>query len=85
MTEKNEVMTTLLKELVDRLIALEQTVYNQDNLLMKAGLVKVDTPRPTMSVRDNLGSDTTDNLGSDTIAKMSWDELNTMVKKMEGQ
>ena len=43
---KDEELTLLLKELVNRVKILESTVYNADNVIMKSGLVKIDTPKP---------------------------------------
>jgi hypothetical protein len=77
MSEENEVLE-ILKVLVEKIRTLEETVYNQDNILMKSGFVKVDSPRPAVS------SDSDGLPDSDTISKMSWDDLNSMVKKIEG-
>lgn len=74
--EKNE-MLLLMKELVAKIKALEETVYNQDNLLMKSGYVVRTSPSPMMS-NDGGMPDT------DRIAKMEWKEINTMVNKIEG-
>ena len=41
MSENSEDMLIILKELVGRIKTLEAAVYNQDNLLMKSGLVVV--------------------------------------------
>tara|TARA_R100000008_G_C3538935_1_gene143674 strand:+ start:453 stop:677 length:225 start_codon:yes stop_codon:yes gene_type:complete len=71
-------LTDLLKELVDRLVKLEERVYDENNVLMKAGLVKVDSPTPSMSTNNDGLPD------ADAISKMSWDDLNTIVKKIEG-
>jgi len=68
-------MLLLLKELVDKVSKLEKTVYNDDNILMKSGLVVTNTPTPTM------GSGTT---SVDDIAKMDWKDINEMVAKLEG-
>jgi hypothetical protein len=79
MTEEVENETLeIIKFLVEKIERLEQTVYDKDNLLMKSGLVKVDTPTPKVST-------SVDGIDSNTISKMSWGEINTMVKKMEGQ
>ena len=69
----------LLKELVGRLQSLERTVYDNDNLLMKSGLVKVNTPTPGVS------HNSSDGLDSDAIAKMDWSEINNLVSKIEGR
>ena len=76
MTDENQTLE-ILKLLVEKISKLEQTVYNQDNVLMKSGLVKVNTPTPKISNNSELPD-------GDTISKMSWDQINTMVSKMEG-
>jgi len=68
----------LLKELVDRVKSLEAMVYSSDNILMKSGLVKTQTQVPAVS----SGSPLPD---ADTIAKMDWTELDSMVKKINGE
>jgi hypothetical protein len=73
---KNEELTLLLKELVDRVKVLERTVYNADNVIMKAGLVKVEGVRP--SINGNVEGEIT----SDRIAKMDWAEIDELVVKM---
>ena len=77
MSEENE-MLMLLKELVDKVKALEGAVYNKDNMLMKSGFVVVDSPTPSMS--DNSVTPT-----GDTITNMEWDEINRLVSKIEGR
>tara|TARA_R110000744_G_scaffold352425_1_gene458505 strand:+ start:587 stop:817 length:231 start_codon:yes stop_codon:yes gene_type:complete len=72
---KDEELTLLLKELVNRVKILESTVYNADNVIMKSGLVKIDTPKP--SVRNNR-----EVINQDTIAKMDWSEIDELVVKM---
>ncbi len=67
----------LLKELVDKVKALEGAVYNKDNMLMKSGFVVVDSPTPSMS------NDVTPT--GDTIRNMEWDEINKLVSKIEGR
>ena len=47
MSEENNEMILLLKELVNKVKSLEEVVYQKDNLLMKSGLVVVDTPTPS--------------------------------------
>ena len=71
--EDNE-MLLLMKELVNKVNALEQAVYNKDNLLMKSGYVVRETPRPTMS-----------NIDTPDGGTMSWDEIRKMAEKMEGR
>jgi len=68
----------VLKLLVDKIQKLEDTVYNSENILMKSGFVKVDSPTPQMVAVDGVVPD------SNTIAKMSWDEINTLVTKLGG-
>ena len=75
MNEENEVIE-LLKVLVEKIKTLEETVYDNDNILMKSGYVKMNTPRPSVSANN-------DGLPDD-MSKMSWNELNEMVKKIEG-
>ena len=74
MTEDNEMML-LLKELVNKVKNLEDAVYNKDNLLMKSGMVVVDTPTPAMAQGGELPT-------GDTIAKKDWDDIHTMVERM---
>ncbi len=74
--EKNE-MILLLKELVDKVKSLEEVVYQKDNLLMKSGLVVVDSPTPSIS---NEATAVT----GDTIAKMDWSEINQIIETIEG-
>ena len=67
-----EEVIEILKVLVDKIRTLEETVYNNDNILMKS----MNTPTPSVSVNN-------DGLPDD-ISKMSWTDLNEMVKKIEG-
>ena len=78
MTEENNEMIDLLKELVDRVKQIEKTVYNNDNLLMKSGMVTTNTPVPAMGKRSDVPD-------SDTIAKMSWDDINDLVSRLGGE
>ena len=79
MSDENKDETLeVLKLLVDKIQKLEETVYHNDNVLMKAGLVKVDSPTPSMGGRDGIIPD------SKSIAKMSWDEINTLVTRLGG-
>jgi len=75
MSEENE-MLMLLKELVDKVKKLENTVYNDDNILMKSGFVVATTPAPAIS--------STTDVSDDKIAKMDWKDINAMVNKIEG-
>ena len=77
MTEENNEMMDLLKELVGRIKEIENTVYNNDNILMKSGIVTIDSPVPAMSKRSDVPD-------SDTIAKMSWDDINDLVSRLGG-
>ena len=74
MTEDNEMML-LLKELVNKVKNLEEAVYHKDNLLMKSGMVVVDSPTPAMAQGGELPT-------GDTIAKMDWDDIHNMVEMM---
>ena len=76
MSEQNELLL-LLKELVSKVENLEKAVYDKDNLLMKSGLVVVNTPVPSMSVGESA-------IESDNIAKMEWNDINEMVSRIEG-
>jgi len=77
MTEENNEMMDLLKELVGRIKEIEKTVYNNDNLLMKSGMVTSNTPVPALGKRSDVPD-------SDTIAKMSWDDINDLVDRLGG-
>ena len=46
--EEKDEMLLLMKELVNKVNALEQAVYNKDNILMKSGFVVRETPTPAM-------------------------------------
>jgi len=74
MAEENEMML-LLKELVNKVKNLEEAVYHKDNLLMKSGMVVVDSPTPAMAQGGELPT-------GDTIAKMDWDDIHNMVERM---
>lgn len=74
MTEENNEVLMLMKELVDRVKALEQQVYDKDNLLMKSGMVVVDSPRPSMGVS---ATPTTE-----SVSNMSWDDIHKMVENI---
>ena len=76
MTEYEE-LTTLLKMLVERIQELENTVYNQDNILMKSGLVKVEGQRPNRGSSSPVPN-------SNVISKMDWSQLDEMVKGLTG-
>ena len=75
MSEESE-MVMLLKELVDKVKRLEETVYNQDNVLMKSGFVVSETPRPSIS---NNVTPT-----GDMISKMDWSDIHKIIENVEG-
>tara|TARA_R100001463_G_scaffold51971_1_gene102716 strand:- start:290 stop:523 length:234 start_codon:yes stop_codon:yes gene_type:complete len=77
MSEDND-LQLLLKELVDRVKSLEAMVYSTDNILMKSGLVKTQTQTPFVQTGNPLPD-------ADTIAKMDWSDLDSMVKKINGE
>ena len=78
MSETNDETLEILKLLVDKIQKLERTVYDNDNILMKSGFVKVDSPSPRMQAGDGIIPD------ADAIGKMSWDEINNLVTKLGG-
>ena len=77
MSEENNEMLLLMKELVEKVKNLERAVYNDDNLLMKSGFVVASTAAPSMSVGES-------EINDDKIAKMEWKEINDMVSRIEG-
>tara|TARA_R110002020_G_scaffold98688_3_gene234696 strand:+ start:3254 stop:3487 length:234 start_codon:yes stop_codon:yes gene_type:complete len=77
MTEEYGDLTVLLKMLVERVQELEKYVYDQDNILMKSGLVKVEGVRPSRA-----SSSVPD---SNSISKMDWSQLDEMVRGMTGE
>jgi reverse gyrase len=56
---------------------LEKAVYNDDNLLMKSGLVVVESPTPSMNVQKSSGVP--------DVANMEWSEIHDVVKKLSGE
>ena len=76
MSEENNEMLMLMKELVDKVKALEQAVYHKDNLLMKSGFVVYESPSPTMDSRNVVG-------GSTIKKSMDWEDIHELVKQME--
>jgi len=74
----DEELTLLLKELVERVKTLETTVFNADNVLLKAGLVKVEGMKPKVSVASSVPD-------ADTIAKMDWQDIDELVVKLSGE
>ena len=75
---QQEELQLLLKSLVDRVKNLEAMVYSTDNILMKSGLVRAETSRPTIQTNSAVPD-------ADDIAKMDWSELDDMVKKFSGE
>jgi len=75
MSEEQDEMVMLLKELVNKVKNLEDAVYNKDNLLMKSGYVVVDSPTP------HISNDTQTTSG-DSIAKMDWDDIHNIANRM---
>ena len=75
---QQEELQLLLKSLVDRVKNLEAMVYSTDNILMKSGLVRAETSRPTIQTSSAVPD-------ADVIAKMDWSELDDMVKKFSGE
>ncbi len=76
MSEEQNEMLLLMKELVEKVKNLESAVFNDDNLLMKSGYVVTATPAPAIQVSENVADD--------NIAKMEWKEINEMVSRIEG-
>tara|TARA_R110002167_G_scaffold38929_12_gene120641 strand:+ start:1454 stop:1684 length:231 start_codon:yes stop_codon:yes gene_type:complete len=70
-------LTILLKMLVERVQELEKYVFDQDNILMKSGLVKVGGYRPSRA--------TSNSPDSNAIHKMDWSQLDDMVKNLTGE
>tara|TARA_Y100001973_G_C5172976_1_gene320174 strand:- start:1078 stop:1317 length:240 start_codon:yes stop_codon:yes gene_type:complete len=79
MTEEKDETLEILKLLVSKIQKLEETVYDNENVLMKSGFVVANTPVPKMDKGSGIMPD------SDQISKMSWDEINQLVARMEGQ
>jgi hypothetical protein len=49
MTEEiNEEILSILQKMAERLEDLEKIVFNEENILMKSGLVVSKTPTPTV-------------------------------------
>jgi len=74
----SEELTLLLKELVERIKVLEANVFDSDNILLKAGLVKVEGQKPSIQTASRVPS-------ADTIAKMDWSEIDELVVRMSGE
>ncbi len=77
MTEENEVLL-LLKELVNRVQQLEKVAYDNDNVLMKSGLVVTNSPTPSMN--NKMAS----SFSMDDVSGMSFDDMDKIIKKAEG-
>ena len=75
--EDENVMLTLMKELVDRIKGLEETVYNQSNMLMKSGIVVKESPSPTISGPNELPD-------MNQIQNMSWQDIDKIVQGLGG-
>ena len=78
MNDKDETLE-ILKLLVSKIQKLEETVYDKENILMKSGFVVANTPVPRMDKGAGVLP------VSDQISKMSWDDINKLVARMEGQ
>jgi len=78
-TEQNVELLAILKALTEKIEKLEETVYHQDNLLMKSGLVTVNSPSPKMN-NGGVGSSPVGDVGS-----MDWSDIHKMVEKVGGQ
>ncbi len=79
MTEENEIKNEtleILKILVEKIENLEKIVYDDDNVLMKAGFVTTNSPTTKMAVNGGNVPD------SDMISKMSWEDINKYMDKM---
>ena len=79
MTEQNIELLAILKALTEKIENLEKTVYHQDNLLMKSGLVVAQSPSPKM----NNGSGSSSPVGD--VGNMEWSDIHKMVEKVGGQ
>ena len=79
MTEQNVELLAILKALTEKIENLEKTVYHQDNLLMKSGLVMTSSPTPNM----NNGNSTASPMGD--VGSMDWSDIHKMVEKVGGQ
>ena len=79
MTDQNVELLAILKALTEKIENLEKTVYNNDNLLMKSGLVVAQSPSPKMN-NGGVGSSSVGDVGS-----MEWSDIHKMVEKVGGQ
>jgi len=78
-TEQNIELLAILKALTEKIENLEKTVYHQDNLLMKSGLVVAQSPSPKM----NNGGGSSSPIGD--VGNMEWSDIHKMVEKVGGQ
>tara|TARA_R110001592_G_scaffold141999_2_gene363958 strand:+ start:3009 stop:3248 length:240 start_codon:yes stop_codon:yes gene_type:complete len=78
-TEQNVELLAILKALTEKIEKLENTVYHQDNLLMKSGLVVTQSPSPKM----NNGGGSSTPIGD--VGNMEWSDIHKMVEKVGGQ
>tara|TARA_R100000152_G_C6751507_1_gene175168 strand:+ start:780 stop:1010 length:231 start_codon:yes stop_codon:yes gene_type:complete len=76
MSEANDELVMLLKELVDKVNNLEKAVYDKDNLLMKSGYVVVDSPTPDMNITkaDEIPD----------VSSMEWKDVHAMIENYGG-
>ena len=75
MTEVNDEVVMLLKELVQRVQKLEKVTYDNDNVLMKSGFVVTNSPTPTMN--NKIAS----TFSMDDVANMSFDEMAKIIER----
>ena len=75
MTKMNEDLLTIVKALAEKIENLERTIYAKDSLLMKAGLVVVDSPTPRMASGVEAS-------GVADVSSMEWSDIHKMVKTM---
>jgi len=78
-TDQNVELLAILKALTEKIENLERTVYHQDNLLMKSGLVVAQSPSPKM----NNGGGSSSPIGD--VGNMEWSDIHKMVEKVGGQ
>jgi len=78
MTEVNDEVVMLLKELVQRVQQLEKVAYDNDNVLMKSGFVVTNSPTPTMN--NKIAS----SFSMDDVSSMSFDDMAKIIKRAEG-
>ena len=78
MTEVNDEVVMLLKELVQRVQQLEKVAYDNDNVLMKSGFVVTNSPTPTMN--NKIAS----SVSMRDVSSMSFDDMAKIIKKAEG-